>query len=480
MPSALHRLTTCAPWLIAALTAGPTAAPAAAAVAGSSDDADTLVVIPSPRDGVAPEQRAEVEAAIAAFHARMAGRGPAKAAAAPPFPFFPHAGVLGRDIFLNNFTDQDDRPELVRDWDCSDYTYDGHHGHDSLIRSFREQAIGVPVFAALPGEVLEVHDGEPDRNTELMPGARANYVLLGHGDGYTTWYLHFRRDSVGVAVGQQVAAGTQLGLTGSSGFSNWPHLHFETSKDRQWLEPSAGPCRSGDSLWVEQPPVFRDFYVADLYLSRRRIILPDRETFLADEAQRAGSFVTGRQTIGLRADLRNLPEAAAYRLSIRNPRGKVVYDRSGGYGNQVVERLSLAVFALELDLDMVGAWRLRAEIGGLVVEAPFRVVANSRQLGNRKPNRITARLGPAHAVPGEVLTCTVQTSLVTEDPDYDLVSYRYEWRVNNRVVRAVTSAATTDLLAADVALPQDKVSCRVTPSDVKSLGATALAIAAEF
>jgi hypothetical protein len=64
-----------------------------------------------------------------------------------------------------------------------------------------------------------------------------------------------------------------------------------------------------------------------------------------------------------------------------------------------------------------------------------------------------------------VMTCEVQTSLITEDPDFDLVGYRYEWKVNNRVVRSVTSAALSDLLPADTAQPKDKVSCRVTVSD---------------
>lgn len=50
-------------------------------------------------------------------------------------------------------------------------------------------------------------------------------------------------------------------------------------------------------------------------------------------------------------------------------------------------------------------------------------------------------------------------------PDFDLVGYRYEWKVNNRVVRSVTSAALTDLLAAGTALPKDKVSCKVTVLD---------------
>ena len=46
---------------------------------------------------------------------------------------------------------------------------------------------------------------------------------------------------------------------------------------------------------------------------------------------------------------------------------------------------------------------------------------------------------------GQVLTCEVLSQLMARDPDYDIVSYRYEWRVNNRVVRSVTSAALTDL-----------------------------------
>ena len=103
------------------------------------------------------------------------------------------------------------------------------------------------------------------------------------------------------------------------------------------------------------------------------------------------------------------------------------------------------------------------------------MVANSRQAKNRRPNAVKTRLSPARPVDGQVLTCEVLSSLTARDPDYDIVSYRYEWRVNNRVVRSVTSAAMTDLLAAGIAKPKDKVSCRVTPSDGKSKGLTAVA-----
>ena len=120
-------------------------------------------------------------------------------------PFFPQAGVLGRDLFLNNFTDQDPSSGLFRDWDCSNYSYDGHHGHDSLIRSFREQAIGVPVFAVLPGVVVSTHDGEPDENTVWSAENLANFVSIDHGGGYTGLYFHLRRGSVAVTPGQTVA-----------------------------------------------------------------------------------------------------------------------------------------------------------------------------------------------------------------------------------------------------------------------------------
>ena len=68
------------------------------------------------------------------------------------------------------------------------------------------------------------------------------------------------------------------------------------------------------------------------------------------------------------------------------------------------------------------------------------------------------------------MVCSVDTSLVTEDPDYDIVSYRYEWKVKGKVVRAVTSAALSDLLPAGAARGNDKVSCRVTPNDGKKNG----------
>ncbi|MFC7221029.1 transglycosylase family protein [Streptomyces polyrhachis] len=56
-------------------------------------------------------------------------------------------------------------------------------------------------------------------------GSYGNEVVLKHADGRYSQYAHL--SSLSVSAGQTVGAGTQLGLSGSTGNSTGPHLHFE-------------------------------------------------------------------------------------------------------------------------------------------------------------------------------------------------------------------------------------------------------------
>ena len=50
---------------------------------------------------------------------------------------------------------------------------------------------GVKVFAAAPGVVTSVHDGEFDRHTSwVTPSPTANYVVIDHGNNYVSFYAH--------------------------------------------------------------------------------------------------------------------------------------------------------------------------------------------------------------------------------------------------------------------------------------------------
>ncbi len=62
-----------------------------------------------------------------------------------------------------------------------------------------------------------------------------NYVVISHGSGNTTLYAHMSSRSV--SVGQTVAQGDVIGITGSTGISSGPHLHFEITENGVRVDP---------------------------------------------------------------------------------------------------------------------------------------------------------------------------------------------------------------------------------------------------
>ena len=423
-------------------------------------------------DDIPPAERARIEQIIAEYEKNRAGAlRPAGHTSPQPYTFYPQAGTLWQDLFMQNFVDLDPSTG-VKDWDCSGYTYDGHRGHDSGIKSFQEQVIGVPIFAALDGTVVDAHDGEFDRNT-VNGTQKANYVVLDHGDTHYSLYWHMKTNSVAVTKGQVVRAGTQLGLTGSSGNSSAPHLHFESWYNGNYYEPFAGPCRAGTSNWVQQQPIRRGVYVSDLILSNDPFV--GAAAFPPyDEATRTGTFLQGQRTVHFRLTVRALPATSNYRIRFREPGGATALDSSGNFANGTFSRTAIRGFSHTLNLAEVGRWHLLVDINGqTVAEAPFDVVSSSAGIVNRAPNPVTLNFEPAAPAPNDVIFCRVQTSLVAEDPDYDIVRYRYQWLVNGREIRDVTSAALSDAIPHNSARAGEGVTCTVTPSDGKASGAAA-------
>ena len=113
------------------------------------------------------------------------------------------------------------------------------------------------MISAADGEVIEVKDHLYDRchgevirydgrvggitcDGAMEPGPdgtfEANVIRIRHADQFVTSYLHIKRRSALVKVGQRVTCGTRIASIGSSGSSYVPHVHFEVRRNGQLLD----------------------------------------------------------------------------------------------------------------------------------------------------------------------------------------------------------------------------------------------------
>ncbi|MGE6332240.1 M23 family metallopeptidase [Stenotrophomonas sp. NPDC077659] len=89
------------------------------------------------------------------------------------------------------------------------------------------------VMAAREGTVMQVQDGfKANGQDRERDGGRANFIRILHSDGSMALYGHLQAGGMRVRAGQTVQAGQPIGLSGNSGYSTAPHLHFVVQVNR--------------------------------------------------------------------------------------------------------------------------------------------------------------------------------------------------------------------------------------------------------
>lgn len=105
----------------------------------------------------------------------------------------------------------------------------GAEGNDAGGEAHQGIDIAVPIsttIRASGGGIVEEAGPDPDYGL---------FVLLRHVDGYESMYGHASR--LLVREGDTVSAGQVIALSGNSGRSTAPHLHFEIRREGQSLDP---------------------------------------------------------------------------------------------------------------------------------------------------------------------------------------------------------------------------------------------------
>jgi murein DD-endopeptidase MepM/ murein hydrolase activator NlpD len=109
-------------------------------------------------------------------------------------------------------------------------TQEFHRGHNGLDIAV---PVGTPIQTTMDGQI--VHAGWNNQGY-------GNLVIVEYGE-YRTYYAHL--SSIPVSVGETVKAGATIGLSGNTGNSTGPHLHYEIRRNKVPIDPTAATFGAG-------------------------------------------------------------------------------------------------------------------------------------------------------------------------------------------------------------------------------------------
>ena len=98
---------------------------------------------------------------------------------------------------------------------------------------------GTKICAARAGKVVGMKEDGNKGGSNIKYRPDGNYIIILHEDSSRTGYWHLQHNGVFVNLGDTVKQGQVIGLSGRTGYSYFPHLHFivwKPDKKGQWKQ----------------------------------------------------------------------------------------------------------------------------------------------------------------------------------------------------------------------------------------------------
>ena len=115
-------------------------------------------------------------------------------------------------------------------------------------------SVGTPVHAARDGVVTRIEESSDKGCWDDGCGTFANYIVILHDDGTTGEYYHLQQNGALIDVGDHIVAGQKIALSGNTGHTTMPHLHFAVYRAAEWGNTQSIPVRFLSSAGVVERP----------------------------------------------------------------------------------------------------------------------------------------------------------------------------------------------------------------------------------
>ena len=128
-----------------------------------------------------------------------------------------------------------------------------HYGNSQYAVDFAMK-IGTRIYAARSGVVVNIkNDGSKHGGKKYI--REANFIIIRHSDGTYAKYAHLKKGAVKVKIGEKIKRGDFIGLSGNTGFTNGPHLHFIVFKGKTYNSRESIPIKFISSQGVIYKPI---------------------------------------------------------------------------------------------------------------------------------------------------------------------------------------------------------------------------------
>ena len=105
--------------------------------------------------------------------------------------------------------------------------YNGKYSHKGdFALDFRVKK-GTPIYASRDGIVNKTIDTNRRGGPQKKFLKQGNHIIIKHADDTYAAYWHLLYSGIKVKTGDTIHKGQLIGLSGNTGYSSWPHLHFD-------------------------------------------------------------------------------------------------------------------------------------------------------------------------------------------------------------------------------------------------------------